>query len=262
MTPLHVHRWGPSRGRPVLVLHGVTNIGARYRRLAQQGLPDHLVLAPDLRGHGASTWHPPWDAASHVRDLVETMDACDVARAAVVGHSFGGLLGLRLAAAAPERVARLALIDPAVALPPAECAERAEAVRRDEGWASVEEARAARLAMRPPHARDTVEEDLRTFLAQDADGRFRFRFSRPAVVCAWSEMAAPPPSLSGYGGPVLLVPARQEQFVTEALRAALARDVGPRLVERGIDAGHMLFWDAFEALVALLRPFLAVADPT
>jgi len=242
------------------MLHGVRNTGARYRRLAE-GLPGVRLLAPDLRGHGDSVWDPPWDAGTHVADLLETMEAEGLDSVPAAGHSFGGLLAMRLAAAAPDRVSRLALLDPAVALPPETCAAEAEATRSDEGWTSAAEARAARLALRPAHARDTVEEDLVTFLARDADGRHRFRFSRPAVICAWSEMAAPPPSLAGYPGPVLLVPARRERYVTDALRAALAADVGGRLVERGIDAGHMLFWDARQELAALLLAFLSPGAP-
>ena len=189
------------------------------------------------------------------------MDAEGLAAPMVAGHSFGGLLAMRLAAAAPERVAALILLDPAVALPPERCAAEAEAVRRDEGWASADEARAERLAMRPAHAGDTVAEDLATFLAVGPDGRHRFRFSRPAVICAWSEMAAPPPSLAAFRGPVLLVPALRERYVTDALRAALAADLGERLVERGIDAGHMLFWDAREELAAILRELLSPGAP-
>ncbi len=241
------------------MVHGVRNTGLRYRRLAEEGLPGVRVLAPDLRGHGASTWDPPWDPATHVADLVEAMDAEGLGAAPVAGHSFGGLLALRLAAAAPERVSALALLDPAVSLPPGTCAAQAEADRTDEGWASVEEARAARLALRPEGARDTVEEDLAGFLARGPDGRVRFRFSRPAAICAWSAMAAPPPSLAGYPGPVLLVPALRERYVTEALRVSLAADLGPRLGERGIDAGHMLLWDAREELAAVLRDLVSAA---
>jgi lipase len=242
----------------VLVVHGVRNTGARYRRLAEEELAGCRVLAPDLRGHGRSTWDPPWSVARHVEDLEPILDDAGAAgRVVVVGHSFGGLIGMALAAARPERVAALALVDPAVAIPAERAGEEAEAVRRDDGWATVAEAREARLALRPEHARDSVEEDLATFLEEDADGRVRFRFSRPAAVTAYSEMAGPVPSLAAFAGPVLLVEARRADYVTEALRARLREELGPRLREAAIDAGHMLFWDAPEELGRLLREAVA-----
>jgi lipase len=256
MSRLHLHAWGPPDGPAVLVVHGVTNTGARYRRLAEEQLAGYRVVAPDLRGHGASTWEPPWSLDRHVEDLAETAEAAGLRRAAVVGHSFGGLLGMALAARRPALVDRLALVDPAVALAPAMAAERAEAARRDDGWATRGEAREARLALRPEQARDTVDEDLATFLDEGPDGRWRLRFSRSAAVTAWSEMAGPVPSLAGYPGRVLLIPALRAGYVSERLRAALRRDLGERLREDPIDAGHMLFWDAPGELGSALRGFL------
>jgi lipase len=241
MSRLHLHAWGPPDGPAVLVVHGVTNTGARYRRLAEEQLAGYRVVAPDLRGHGASTWEPPWSLDRHVEDLAETAEAAGLRRAAVVGHSFGGLLGMALAARRPALVDRLALVDPAVALAPAMAPERAEA---------------ARLALRPEQARDTVDEDLATFLDEGPDGRWRLRFSRSAAVTAWSEMAGPVPSLAGYPGRVLLIPALRAGYVSERLRAALRRDLGERLREDPIDAGHMLFWDAPGELGSALRGFL------
>jgi lipase len=238
------------------VLHGVTGTGLRFRRLAEAELPGVRVLAPDLRGHGDSTWDPPWHAGRHVADVLATMDALGLDRVPVAGHSFGGLVAMLLAGQAPGRVARLALIDPATGLEPATAAARAEEVRRDEGWADEDEAREARLALRPPHARDTVDEDLAGFLRHDPDGRVRFRFSRTAVVTGYSEMARPAPSLAGYPGEVLLVPALKADFVTPALVDGLGADLGDRLTTRGLDAGHILYWDAREELGALLRTWL------
>lgn len=252
VSALHVHKWGPRDAPAVLVVHGVTNTGARYRRLAQEWLSSVRVLAPDLRGHARSTWDPPWTLERHVGDLLETLDAAGVGRAVVAGHSFGGLVAMHLAATAPDRVASLVLLDPAGALDPARAAREAEAARTDEGWADRDEARAARLALRPPHSRDTVDEDLGDFLRAGTDGRVRFAFSRPAAVTAWSEMARPAPSLAAYPGRVALATALRADYVTEGLRAALRRDLGPRLSEHGIDAGHALFWDAPGETAALV----------
>jgi len=253
---LHVHRFGPDDGAPLLLLHGVTGTGLRFRRFVEEELPGVRAVAPDLRGHGDSTWDPPWDAERHVTDVLALMDATGLDRVPVAGHSFGGLIAMLLALAAPDRVERLALIDPAAGLPPAVAAARAEDARRDEGWASEDEARAVRLEGRPPHARDTVDEDLATFLRRDPDGQYRFRFCRSAVVTAFSDMARPAPSLDGYPGQVLLVPALQADFVSPALVERLRRDLGGRLVAEGLDAGHILYWDAQEGLGALMRAWL------
>jgi lipase len=258
MSRLHLHAWGPGEATPLLVVHGVSNSGARYRRLAAEQLPGFRVVAPDLRGHGRSTWEPPWSVAANVAGLAAVVEAWTGGPVAVAGHSFGGLIAMALAAARPELVERLALIDPAVAVDPAEAAARAEGFRRDEGWARPEEARAARLALRPEGARDTVDEDLATFMDECEDGRWRFRFSRTAAVTAWSEMAGPVPSLAGWPGRALLIAATgPDAMVTERLRAGLRADLGDRLGEAAIDAGHMLFWDAPGELGALLRGFLA-----
>jgi lipase len=243
----------------VLAVHGVEGHGARYRRLAEEGLPEVRVVAPDLRGHGRSTWEPPWNVEQFVDDLVETMDVEGLDRVGVIGHSYGGLLAMHLAARIPQRVERVALLDPAVALPADDMLEAAEETRHDEGWASEDEAREARLSFRDASGRGTVDEDLAEALERGADGRYRMRFLRSAVVTAWGEMARPPASLAAYPGRVLLVPALQGDMVTDTLRSSLRADLGDRLTERGIDGNHMLYWDSYDELVGLLRPFMLPA---
>jgi hypothetical protein len=63
--------------------------------------------------------------------------------------------------------------------------------------------------------------------------------------------------LSDFGGELLLVPALQDGMVAPALRDALRSDLGDRLSEHGIEAGHMIYWDAFDELVDVLGGFLA-----
>ena len=98
---LQLHEWGDPGAPPVVCVHGVNAHGRRFRRLAEERLADrYRVLAPDLRGHGGSEWDPPWTIATHVHDLLETVDDAGVRGADWVGHSFGGRLVLewRLAA--------------------------------------------------------------------------------------------------------------------------------------------------------------------
>ena len=205
------------------------------------------MIAPDLRGHGRSTWDPPWYVDAHVADLADVLDGVGAAaRVAVAGHSFGGLLGMALAAARPERVERLALLDPAVAVEPAVARPRAEGARRDEGWASREEARAARLALRPA-ARARHGRRGPRHLPRRGPGRPRAASaSRRAGGRHGVERdgRARRPRWRATPGRVLLVPRAGPTPVPTPCAPRLRRDLGDRLRERGIDAGHMLFWDA------------------
>jgi haloalkane dehalogenase len=103
---------GPPAGPPVLLLHGEPTWSFLYRHvipvLADAGL---RVIAPDLIGFGRSD--KPVDLAAHsyaghvawVRSFA--FDALDLRDVTVVGHDWGGLIGLRLATEHSDRVARI-----------------------------------------------------------------------------------------------------------------------------------------------------------
>ena len=124
--------------------HGVGGPGGSARRLParrhrprpplpaarpRSGSPPYRVVGVDYRGHGRSSWEPPWSVEQHVADLVDTADALGIASAAWVGHSFGGKLVAELAARHPDRVERAVLLDPALHIEPPVAAERAELTR-------------------------------------------------------------------------------------------------------------------------------------
>jgi pimeloyl-ACP methyl ester carboxylesterase len=71
------------------------------------------VLAPDLPGFGGSCRPTANTVALQVQALVELLDRLGVVRTALVGHSMGGWISLAFAAAHPERVERLVLVDAA-----------------------------------------------------------------------------------------------------------------------------------------------------
>jgi lipase len=256
MAVLNLHHYGAPDGAPTLAIHGVTAHGERYRRLAQEAFPGRRWLAVDLRGHGRSTWDGPWTVERHVADLIETLDAEGVDRVDVVAHSYGGMIALHLLATAPERVGRVALIDPAVELPGEWLPKLADDQIEDPGWASPEEALAKRTEGRPPQSIADATEDVERHLREAPDGRFRMRYHRGAAIAGWSEMARPTVSLAETVRPCLLLVATQEEIVRPELRSALARDLGDRLTTVEIDAGHMLYWDAFDETAAALRSFL------
>jgi pimeloyl-ACP methyl ester carboxylesterase len=99
---------------PVLVLHGWgASIEAAYPIVA--GLaPVARVYAIDLPGFGQADPPPePWGVEEYQAFVAAYMDAVGIARAAIVGHSNGGRVAIRLAATEPQRVSKLVLVDAA-----------------------------------------------------------------------------------------------------------------------------------------------------
>lgn len=104
-----------GEGAAVVLLHGSALSRAMWRGLGYVGAlaADFTVVRIDLRGHGRSG--KPHDAESYrmplvVGDVLAVLDAEGIASAAVAGYSFGARVGFALAAAAPERVERLATL--------------------------------------------------------------------------------------------------------------------------------------------------------
>jgi lipase len=256
--PLHVDTYGASAGDPILAVHGITGFGARFERLAGM-VPERRWLCPDLRGHGASPAHAPWRTEDHVVDLVAVLDAHDVERADVVGHSFGGHLALHLLAAAPDRVGKVVLLDPASMIDPARAEQGALDHARDPGWASEDEARAEIATWFPGEGSEPdLGPEIERNLGRDAEGRWRMRYSPVVIVAAYGEMARPLPDLPDHD--VLLVEADPEHStVNDALRAHLARCLGEDAVGREIVAGahHVLFRTHLEDTAAAIGPYLS-----
>ena len=95
----------------IIFIHGVLNdhsvwiLQSRY--LAHHGWN---VLAIDLPGHCRSAGEPPATVEAAADFIVALMDAAGLARAVLVGHSFGALVALEAAARAPKRVPQLVLV--------------------------------------------------------------------------------------------------------------------------------------------------------
>ena len=95
----------------VVMLHGVLNAHCVWilqsRWFAHHGWN---VLAPDLPGHGDSGGEPPRSVEEAADFVLALLDAAGVKQAALVGHSFGSLTAMEVAARAPERVTHLAMV--------------------------------------------------------------------------------------------------------------------------------------------------------
>ncbi|MCP4966432.1 MAG: alpha/beta hydrolase [bacterium] len=111
---VRLHYLDHDGGGPTLILlPGLTANAHSFGGLLQAGLADHLrVLAVDLRGRGQSDAPDGlYDVATHAADVLGFMDALNIDRAIVGGHSFGGLVSYYLAANHPDRVSACVAMD-------------------------------------------------------------------------------------------------------------------------------------------------------
>ena len=178
---LAVWEW-PGNGPTALLLHGIGNYGRYWDAFADAVAGRLRLIAPDARGHGDSA--KPADAyapSAFVRDATAVLDAYDVERCIVVGHSMGGFHATVLAAAHPERVRRLVIVDAGPrALPEGASRARRLSLERPDSFADRDDADAYLRRTSPGYA-DSVYENRLRWLFREERGRLAWRSSRDSL---------------------------------------------------------------------------------
>lgn len=109
---LHAAVAGPEDGPLVVLLHGFPEFWYSWRRqIPALACAGYRVVAPDQRGYNLTAKTPPYDTGTLSRDIVNVIAACGRERAFVAGHDWGAAVAWALAAAHPERVAKLAILN-------------------------------------------------------------------------------------------------------------------------------------------------------
>jgi lipase len=242
VNTLQVHRFGPQQPAQVLAIHGLTGHGRRWQSLFDTHLPDVAVAAPDLLGHGRSSWAAPWTIEANVAALAALLDADGGAPVVVVGHSFGGAVALNLAAERPDLISGLVLLDPAVGLDGAWMRDVATDMHENPDYTDRAEARAEKTSgswgeVDPAE----VDRELDEHLVELPNGRVGWRISIPAMLSYWSELARPI-VLPRDGTPTTLVLATRTQppYTTDELITALDAELGPYFTLHQWDCDHMV----------------------
>ncbi|MDR1387425.1 MAG: alpha/beta fold hydrolase [Propionibacteriaceae bacterium] len=202
---VYVQDLNPKADECVIMVHGMMTNHTVFHRCGAFRLRRRFrVVLYDLRGHGltGSDGRPPdLSLATLAGDLFDLMDALGLARAHLVGYSFGAAVVLRAALAQPDRVDRIALVEPfglnaqtVDDLPGVE-AVRADADRalRAYGVATGRDDRRIELAVKQFLAL-TQEDALGRALRQDADF---------FATAALPELSHPVLLLNGHSSPYL-----------------------------------------------------------
>lgn len=250
-----IHLTIEGEGPPLLVLHGFGASGAAFRRLAPL-LREHLTLiTPDLPGFGYSERSPDSDHSHEANAglMLELLDRLGISSVAVLGHSVGAAIALRMATTAPSRVTALILVggpgrDPAlprwtrplltVAVPPA------VESRRGQRWLNQSAmARGARVD------ETTVSSYLREARVQGHAATLMAMLTQTRY--------GPAPNLADVRMPALVISGAADRYFSPSCAEELASGLPSaelRIVE---DAGHLVLEErpevAAESILAFLR---------
>jgi pimeloyl-ACP methyl ester carboxylesterase len=132
---LHFWDWGDN-GKPNLILvHGGMDHGRSWDRVAEAFRDDFRVLAPDLRGHGDSSWAlgALYSIAEYVLDLSALAEIVGKFPIYLVGHSLGAAIVLHYAGIYPDRAQKVVAIE-GVTPPPGVVPPSAPAHERLRSW--------------------------------------------------------------------------------------------------------------------------------
>jgi pimeloyl-ACP methyl ester carboxylesterase len=111
---LNAQVWGDDALPPLLALHGWLDNAGSFALLAPRLAARFRVIALDLPGHGCSDHLAPgtsYHYLDYVRVVLAAADALQLDRYSLLGHSLGAGIAALTAAAMPERIERLLLIE-------------------------------------------------------------------------------------------------------------------------------------------------------
>jgi pimeloyl-ACP methyl ester carboxylesterase len=249
---LHVHRAGRPDRPPLVLAHGLSDSGRCWWRVAAE-LEDHLDLVMvDARHHGRSS-NATGPSSTLAEDLGAVIDALDLERPALMGHSIGARTVAQFAASHPHAPARLVLIDPPWTTEretdgDLRAAER-EAIR---GWlgsfGDMTEAELAALG-RQQHP-DWPDDEFPTWI--EAKRQVHDNAADDLGGIGWGTVVA------ALECPTLLVHGLTERggIVTDEVAARVC-ELNERVTSACVDdAGHNIHRENLDAFLDVVRPFL------
>jgi pimeloyl-ACP methyl ester carboxylesterase len=249
-----------GEGPPLLLLNGGMMTYAAWEPLAATLREHHRLVLCDLRGQLLSPGRAPLDLAANVADLTALLDHLEIPSAHVLGTSYGGEIGLLLAALRPARVRALIAVtvsDHATA-----------AIKRGVGELRALLAEGAEPAARRRFHERLVEEVYSAPFKERFGAELAARGAQVAALpAAWfidldgllaaTEILDLRPHLGAIRCPTLIVVAGADRVMPPARSLALAAAIRGAEVRTHETSGHALVAEDPAWLARVALDFLA-----
>ncbi|MEX3018871.1 esterase [Kluyvera sp. STS39-E] len=236
---------------PIVLVHGLFGSLDNLGILARDLVVDHDIIQVDMRNHGLSPRSDQMNYPAMAQDLLDTLDANNIEKATLIGHSMGGKAVMAFTALAPERIDRLVAID----IAPVNYQVR----RHDEIFAAINAVTSAGVATRQQAAtvmRDYLKEEgvIQFLLKSFVDGAWRFNvpvlWEQYPHIVGWETIPA-------WDHPALFIPGGNSPYVTEAYRDDLLAQFPQAKAHVIAGAGHWVHAEKPDAVLRAIRRYLA-----
>ena len=239
----------PSGASPIVFVHGMVGHTGFWNPALAACADRRRAVAIDLRGHGNSSapTNGDYSVPGCASDVLEVIGALALGPVVLVGHSYGTLVTIEVAAQRPDLVRRLILVDP-----PFDCTRISDEVREgqfvpflaaletDKWHHVIETAFEQALVGSPSGAAASVRARLATMPRDAMLGMYHSMFSYDSAATLERYLAAP-----GASAHAILAPANAWPNSLHKLVPALTSSVVP-------DVGHWIMLDAPDRFVAAL----------
>jgi pimeloyl-ACP methyl ester carboxylesterase len=252
---MHVRTWGDPKNPPILLLHALACHNGWWNWVSPYLEKEYYLIAPDFRGHGHSPWADRYrfdDYAEDIEDLARKLDR----PYAIVGHSMGGYVGLKVASRGVNPPSALLVADMKIDSPEAELAGLHKAAGKSGRiYDTLQDAVTKYRLLPPQHVAPTerVEQVAKECFHQLNDGSWGERFDRRALAIENVEALALSKLVTC---PTLIVRAKESQVMPAEGAKELAQLTNGTLHELE-GTHHHLPLETPEEFANLIRNFLA-----
>jgi abhydrolase domain-containing protein 6 len=222
----------------VLMLHGYSADKNLWLRFARHFVGQYRVIIPDIAGHGETGFKAGggYDIPLQAKRMIQLLDVCGVEKVHVIGNSMGGYMAAWLAAHYPDRIASVALIDPAGVTAP-EISDLERQLGKGHNPFLIH----SREEFRQFYAMTMANPPWVPGVVLDAFAQ-RYQQSRDELEEIFRDFRASPPMeprLADIKCPALLVWGRKDRLIDVSSVAVWSKGIADLRVEIGEGVGHM-----------------------
>jgi pimeloyl-ACP methyl ester carboxylesterase len=244
-------------GSAIVIVHGLLGAARNWTGMAKELAAGHRVFALDLRNHGRSPWAATMSFDEMTDDLAGFVGRQGLGAVALIGHSLGGKVAMRLALTRPELIERLVVVDVAPVAYAHTFGPFVEAMRE------VDLAAVQRRTDADSQLHGAVPDAvLRNFLLQNlvkTDAGFAWRVNLEALAANMDDILGFPPLTrdAAYPGPTLFIAGGRSHYVLPEHRPLLERLFPEAEYITIAGAGHWPHVERPAEFLALVQEFLS-----